>query len=89
MTRSRSLAARGVMALLLMAGFYALALGISGALLWVPMPNGPTSDVSISSWRACALARRVLCCGRLCPDSIDSNRRVRSSHRQMRLTCSV
>jgi heat shock protein HtpX len=36
MTNSRSLATRAVMALVLMAGFYALALGISGALLWVP-----------------------------------------------------
>ncbi len=36
MTRSRSLTARAVMALLLMAGFYLMALGISGALVWVP-----------------------------------------------------
>lgn len=36
MTESRSLAARALMALLLMVGFYALALGISGALLWIP-----------------------------------------------------
>jgi heat shock protein HtpX len=35
-TGSRSLAARAVMALLLTVGFYVLALGISGALLWVP-----------------------------------------------------
>jgi heat shock protein HtpX len=36
MTESRSLAARAVMALVLMVGFYALALGISGGLLWIP-----------------------------------------------------
>jgi Zn-dependent protease with chaperone function len=36
MTESRSLAARALMALVLMLGFYALALAISGALLWIP-----------------------------------------------------
>ena len=36
MTDSRSLATRAVLALALMIGFYALALGISGALLWIP-----------------------------------------------------
>lgn len=36
MTNSRSLATRAVMALVLMAGFYILALGISAALLWIP-----------------------------------------------------
>ncbi len=36
MTPSRSLAARAVMALGLMLGFYGLAIGISVALLWIP-----------------------------------------------------
>jgi len=33
---ARSLATRAILALLLMVGFYALAIGISGALLWIP-----------------------------------------------------
>jgi heat shock protein HtpX len=36
MRQSRSLAARAVMALGLMLGFYGLAIGISAALLWIP-----------------------------------------------------
>jgi Zn-dependent protease with chaperone function len=36
MTSSRSLAARAVTALVLMVGFYVLAIGISVALLWIP-----------------------------------------------------
>jgi heat shock protein HtpX len=36
MTRSRSLASRAVMALVLMVGFYGLAISITVALLWIP-----------------------------------------------------
>lgn len=36
MTSPRSLATRAALALVLMVGFYALALGISAALLWIP-----------------------------------------------------
>jgi Zn-dependent protease with chaperone function len=36
MTNSRSLATRAAMALVLMVGFYVLAIGISVALLWIP-----------------------------------------------------
>ena len=36
MPNPRSLANRALLALLLIAGFYVLALGISGILLWIP-----------------------------------------------------
>ena len=44
MDTSRSLRTRAVMALLLMVGFYGLALGIAGGLLWVPYAEYTYTD---------------------------------------------
>ena len=77
MKQTAWLVQRAVLAVVLMVSFYALALGIAGALLWIPY-EAYANDVgcrSRSPW--CVWLLPAPSSGRCCRASIVSSRRAR------------